>query len=70
MEEATARNIVLHIAHDRIPSYAIWEPSDIEKETIDFRIEWWKKLLTHENDIIVNMALHWMLFLNKITLQS
>lgn len=66
MEEAIARNIVLKILHDRIPSYAIWDSNDIENESIDFRIKWWSELVSHQNITIVNMAKQWVAFLNTI----
>ena len=66
MEEAIARNIVLKILHDRIPSYAMWDSNDIENESIDFRIKWWSELVSHQNITIVNMAKQWVTFLNTI----
>ena len=44
--EANARNwIVNQESHNaRIPYYALWREEDIERETIETRMSWWKDI--------------------------
>lgn len=59
-DEAAARNAVLCIAHDRIPSYALWAPSDVARETREARRRWWSDLLSHAHPTIARMARRWV----------
>ena len=57
-DEADARNHVLVTIYKRIPSYALWAPSDIARETREVRIDWWKTFLTHSS--VSPTARHWV----------
>ncbi len=58
-DEAAARNLVLHIAHGRMPSYALWHADDVARETRATRIEWWDAFSRHKESTIARMADHW-----------
>ena len=58
-EESDARNRVLHLAYERIPSYALWGEADIARETESTRLLWWKPFLSHRDAIVREMAQQW-----------
>ena len=63
--EANDRNAILTSRHKRIPSYALWRDIDIEKETIDTRISWWKNYETNNILVISSLATQWITALKQ-----
>lgn len=62
MDEARARNYALTQMHGRLPSYALWNMEDVERETLGTRWSWWNAL-AHETSVTViveSMRLAWM----------
>ena len=60
-DEAAARNAVLCMAHERMPSYALWAPSDVARETRDARRRWWTDFSSHAHPTIARIARRWVL---------
>ena len=63
-EEATSRNTVLAEKHGKIPSYALWREMDIDDETLETRIEWWKTYTKDSEIYVKTVANYWTKILN------
>lgn len=63
--EATARNAVLIKKHNSIPSYALWRGIDIDSESLEIRINWWKTYTTDSGTYIKTVANYWTTILNN-----
>ena len=48
--ETIDRNKQLMENHKRLPSYCLWMQNDIEMESIDQRIHWWKNVHKESKD--------------------
>ena len=58
--EAISRNIVLRLKHGSIPSYALWRGMDIESESDNSRLSWWKPYINDTNTDIINESKYWI----------
>jgi hypothetical protein len=58
--EANDRNAVLSGQYSKIPSYALWMEYDIEKETQEERINWWKNYENVDNIVWKTLANQWL----------
>ena len=59
-KEADDRNAVLMGIHKKIPSYALWRDIDIENESIEQRIKWWRNYIDAKSILHRNIALFWI----------
>ena len=64
-DEANDRNAVLSGQYNKIPSYALWRDYDIEKETKEERIVWWKNYQNADNIVWKTLANQWLNYFNK-----
>ena len=48
-EEAALRNKILGCVYGNLPGYAFFSDSDIDKESIEKRIDWFESFNTDEN---------------------
>lgn len=64
-DEASARNIVLNSAYERIPAYALWTPDDIARESIAHRKKWWMTFKTHDDYTIKTTVSVWIIRLHE-----
>jgi len=65
--ESMDRNAVLSSCHGPIPSYALWRDIDIQKESLDTRIAWWKNYIDHKVLIVSSIASSWIDVLKPIS---
>ena len=57
-KEAFDRNQVLSIIHNTpLPSYSIWEDTDIHKESKKTRLTWWNEQLIYPGTLSSNKSL-------------
>ena len=66
--ESYFRNKVLIYNHNKIPSYALWDPETIEKESLDSRYKWWcisaEEIINNcNNNEILEICKKWKNFL-------
>ena len=69
-EEAALRNKILGCVYGKLPGYAFFSDSDIDKESIEKRIDWFKSFNTAENynkfdEIIKNEIIQMINILNN-----
>ena len=49
--EALMRTQILMFIHNtKLPSYCIWTDEDINKETTDQRMDWWRNMIKEANE--------------------
>ena len=65
--EAFERNHSLELIHNtRLPSYALWEDRDVDKETHAVKLTWWKDVQKEyetnkcKNEEVYNTILKWI----------
>ena len=59
-DEANDRNTVIIGQYNKIPSYALWRGYDIERESQEERIDWWKNYQNVDNIIWKTLANQWL----------
>lgn len=68
--ESECRNSILYLNHGKMPSYSLWTNEDIEKESIETRLNWWTVMKGVQNDQIKSTVLHWITLIKKQTSQK
>jgi hypothetical protein len=63
--EAESRNSILDSNHGKIPSYSLWTDQDIEKESIETRLDWWTYFEKSKNDQIKSTVSYWITLIKK-----
>lgn len=63
--EAECRNSILYLNHGKIPSYSLWTDQDIEKESIETRLDWWTYFENSKNDQIKSTVSYWITLIKK-----
>ena len=62
--ETLDRNKQLVENHKHLPSYCFWRQSDIEMESIEQRIHWWRTVCKESKDKM--LCIFWIKLLSKL----